>query len=154
MKRRAVSIGLVALVVTFVSTGAGHAAATLSDKQSCPFPGGADADYLGISDPLAMTIPADGASHTVSVFASEEEAAPNTVTLALAATAQDTGGSTSTTPYTANSQGAHETTAQLSLPGIPGRVYTINWAVAFDFGVHPCASAQPGFHPFTVTVGP
>ena len=115
----------------------------------CPFTfnnsqAGPDPDFVSLLGPAV--IPA-GATTPVGVYASESEAAANTVALQVMVQSSK-GASTS-----AASSGKHNTTTTVKLAGQAGVTYTLSWFVTFDGGVHPCASALPGYHAFTVTTG-
>jgi hypothetical protein len=79
--------------------------------------------------------------------ARERGAAANPVTITVIATPSD-----GSSPVVSRGSGNHDTTTSLTLGGASGTTWTLNWVTTFDFGVHPCASAEPGYSPFTVTV--
>jgi hypothetical protein len=128
-----------------VSAASGTAGASVmaASTQTCPIINGIDPDFVVFSGPA--TIPGDDLVHTVSVFASESEAARNLMSLTTITTS-------GTTVKVTSGVGLHNTTVHISLPGTPGRTYIINWIATFDFGPHVCTSLLPGHHAFTVSV--
>lgn len=142
MKRRLQLLGLVgAASLALMGTGA-HAS---SDTRTCPFPVvGGDPDFVQLAGPA--TIPSDGSpiSYTVTADESPGEGS-HVVTLAINVSSDDGGTVTTSGANTGNSP----TVVDLTLA--QGHHYTIDWAATFDFGIHPCSSAEPGQSAFDVT---
>jgi hypothetical protein len=136
-----------AAALTWVLGGGGAVRAASPPRQTCPIIGDVDADYVDFVGPAV--IPGDGAKHAVTLFASEEEPAANAVFLAVQAHVAGLG---HLPVATAVSEGAHDTTTTIDLPGTPGTTYRVDWYAAFDFGPHVCTSRQPKHHAWFVTV--
>ena len=147
MRRAVVSIVLAAAIAGALAGPAGAAVATNSSTNYCPFtlmndPAGPDADYVTFLGPASIA-----SGDSVSVGASEEESAANPVTIIVVATPSD-----GSSPVVSQGSGTHDATTSLALTGVSGTSWTLNWVATFDFGVHPCASAMPGYQAFTVTI--
>jgi hypothetical protein len=145
------SVGSIVLVVAVAGLAfavpARAAVATNSTTSYCPFtfmndPAGPDADYVTFLGPASIS-----SGDSVMVGASEQESAANPVTITVVATP-----SNGSSPVVSQMSGTHDATTSLALTGASGTIWTLNWAATFDFGAHPCASALPGYHAFTVTI--
>jgi hypothetical protein len=139
----AVSASLILAGGVSVVPGAASASVAANPTQTCPIIAGIDPDFVVFSGPA--TIPGDGLVHTVSVSASESEAARNLMSLTTVTTS-------GTTIKVISGVALHNTSVHIPLAGTPGRTYTINWIATFDFGPHVCTSLLPGHQAFTVTV--
>jgi hypothetical protein len=141
-------LGLAATIPLLALAGPARAAVVQnSTTEYCPFTfmnnaAGPDADYVTFLGPATVS-----SGQSVSVGVSEQEAAANPVTITVIATPSD-----GSSPVVSRGSGNHDTTTSLTLGGASGTTWTLNWVTTFDFGVHPCASAEPGYSPFTVTV--
>ena len=136
---------------------AAHAApgsATAPQQRVCPIIPGTNND----PDTVTLTPPSKilGADRAVlySVTADESPGeAEHIVTLAVVVTSSD-GGTSSSTPLAGVASSAlspgNVGPATVTLTLAPDHHYTVNWVADFDFGIHPCASVEPGESAFDV----
>lgn len=140
MKARVVLIA--AIVAAAFGTSAGHATAGTQIRY-CPLPViGGDPDRVSVSGPIAG--PANGkVAYEVKVDESVGEGS-HVVAGAFIASSSD-GGSMSV----AEAAGQAPAVGTLTLDA--GHAYTVQWVTTFDYGIHPCSSAEPDQTPFSIS---
>jgi hypothetical protein len=162
----AVAIG--AALVGSLPAGA-DANAVPPGQQTCPAPLGADPDTVALSGPSNLW-PPSGQSSGYTLTAAETTAEqsgdplPHYVSLSYRVTASPSGatvaaGSSPDTLVTDPANNNSTATLSFRLPAVPlggsgPWSYLISWDASFDGGAHPCQAADPGEHPFAVTVAP
>jgi hypothetical protein len=146
MKRR---IGLVAAfsVSCLALFGLVGRAVSTTQTRVCPIPVvGGDPDSVQLNGPTTTPVAGQPVTYTVTADESPGEGS-HVVTLRVAVSSSDGGQATTDAPNGVASRFS-PTTITLTLD--PGHHYTVDWTATFDFGIHPCSSAQPDQSSFDV----
>jgi hypothetical protein len=151
MRKGRVYLLVGAMVCGGLSWGAMTAArattTTTQQQRVCPFPVvGGDPDTVTLSAPIATSDPT--VVHFDAVVNESPGEPSHVVTGHIAVSTED---GNQVLPPAAGAANAGPSPITIGIDLATGHTYTLDWQADFDFGVHPCASAEPGQSPFAVT---